>query len=291
MTQTYWEGAHRTLSTLFNSPGAGIAGYAGYKPEVREAPAGGAAVDTGKRYLHVARKYDPPSWAVDYLARAHWEACIIAERISVPAEYMPRTEDGTLRVLEYPDAKHAWKSPRAGVWAATVCELCGTPYDHGMQDDLCPARAAGAGTAEHTDPSLFTVNLWRSTPEDHEHRRDATDKILGHRLAGFPDVPSCVDCGETLPDSGSSCWVRGTNGAYHIGEIGALVGLGRAVPHRVPARAYTQRALVYFAIPSHAARVPRRTDAGVMRETVTVGDFLAEWKTRSRVPAYTSGSR
>jgi hypothetical protein len=167
-----------------------LIGYKGYKPAEREAPNSDGRVDEGKRYLHVALKYDPPAWAVEYLARAHFEACRIAERIGVPDAFYPRVENGTLRVLEYP---------------------------------------AGAGTEEHTDFDLFTVNLWRSTPEDHEH-------YSGNGPKGS--------------------WELGVNGAHHVGRIGELVGMGAATPHRVPARPYAQKALVYFAMPAMAARLP-----------------------------------
>ena len=111
------------LCDLFSYPG----GYAGYKPEVLESPNGDGKVDAQKRYLHVALKYGPPQWAVSYLARAHFQACRIAEAIGVPEAYYPKVENGTLRVLDYP---------------------------------------AGAGSAEHTDFDLFTVHCYRSTPED-----------------------------------------------------------------------------------------------------------------------------
>ncbi len=101
--------------------------YKGYKPDVLESPNGDGKIDATKRYLHVALKYDPPAWAVRYLARAHFEACRIAEAIGIEDRYYPHVENGTLRVLEYP---------------------------------------AGAGSAEHTDFDLFTVHCYRSTPED-----------------------------------------------------------------------------------------------------------------------------
>lgn len=97
--------------------------YAGYRPNVAEAPNGDGRVDAEKRFLHVALKYDPPAWAVRLLARAHFEACIIAEQYRVPDAFYPRVENGTLRVLEYPP---------------------------------------GATSVEHTDFDLFTVNCWRA---------------------------------------------------------------------------------------------------------------------------------
>lgn len=123
---------HEKLSTLFRP------GYAGYKPEVLEAPNGDGRVDATKRYLHVALKYNPPEWAREYLARAHFEACRIAEAINVPANFYPKVENGTLRVLDYPP---------------------------------------GSGSAEHTDFDLFTVHCYRSTPEDFVKVPDVNRRI------------------------------------------------------------------------------------------------------------------
>lgn len=114
---------HRDLCSLFSPE----LRYAGYKPDVLEAPNGDGKIDATKRYLHVALKYDPPDWVRWYLARAHFEACRIAEAIGVPVAFYPKVENGTLRVLDYP---------------------------------------VGAGSAEHTDFDLFTVHCYRSTPED-----------------------------------------------------------------------------------------------------------------------------
>jgi hypothetical protein len=119
------------LSLLFDS----TLKYAGYRPDVLEAPNGDGNIDDKKRYLHIALKYDPPEWARWYLARAHFEACRIAEALGVPDAFYPKVENGTLRVLQYP---------------------------------------AGAGSAEHTDFDLFSVHCYRSTPEDF-HRVDAVD--------------------------------------------------------------------------------------------------------------------
>lgn len=237
--------------------------YAGYKPETREAPNGdtklcpecgglgderwrpckGACrgtgrvpnVDASKRYLHVALKYNPPEWALKYLARAHWEACRVAEALGVPAEFYPRTADGTLRVLEYP---------------------------------------AGAGSAEHTDFDLFTILCWRSHPED---------------LELYPELYPEDGHHPRLEDA------RAMSPGLHIGELGELAGLGPATPHRVPARPYVQRSIVYFAMPDHAARLPDscicpRPDWNGHRKScmsgLTVGEWLTERVARSRVTGY-----
>lgn len=113
---------YNLLHSLFE-----LTGYAGYKPEVLEAPNGDGNIDAKKRYLHVALKYSPPAWAQWYLSRAHFEACRIAEAIGVPDKYYPKAENGTLRVLEY---------------------------------------GPGVGSATHTDFDLFTVHCYRSHPND-----------------------------------------------------------------------------------------------------------------------------
>lgn len=221
---------YRSLCTLFKgrTPFLNSTPYAGYKPAVGELP-DMRTRDAGKRWLHVALKYDPPRWAEPLLARAHWLACKVALALGVPPLYMPSAENGTLRVLEYP---------------------------------------AGTGTAEHTDPNLFTIVCWRSHRDGLELGRAATASTLGHALAGFPDVPSCQDCGEVAPEPGSTCWkarpvisparaaAEALAPGLHIGELGEMVGLGRATPHRVPAREYAQGSIVYFASPAMQAPLP-----------------------------------
>jgi hypothetical protein len=275
---------HARLATLFGGTkgGIGTGPYAGYKPDTREAPNGdtklcpeceGARVgqpravacktcgnsgrvpnvDTGKRYLHVALKYNPPAWALAYLARAHFEACRVAEALGVPAEFYPRVADGTLRVLEYPSAAHNIR----GVHTVSGCVACGTSVLATRFDPrgVCPALAPGSGSAEHTDFDLFTVNLWRSTPEDHE-------QIVIHDGGCYGPEP---------------VWEPGAR-EFHIGELGELVGLGPATPHRVPARPYVQKSIVYFAMPDHDTWLP-------LEACPTVGEWLKERMARSRVTA------
>lgn len=117
----FTEDEHTTLSALFTTI------YPGYRPSVLEAPNSDGNVDSSKRYLHVALKYNPPTWAIAYLARAHFEACKIAEALEIPDQYYPKVENGTLRVLDYPP---------------------------------------GAGAAVHTDMCMFTVHCYRNSTED-----------------------------------------------------------------------------------------------------------------------------
>jgi len=217
MAHQFDDAAWADLARLFDTPG-----YAGYKPDQGESPNSDGKVDIGKRYLHVAPKYNPPLWAQNYVAAAHYEACRIAEKLKVPDAFYPRHENSTLRVLDYP---------------------------------------AGTGTVEHTDFDLFTVNLWRSTPEDHEQH-------------------------EVRTHDGARWWTSGTP-SHHTGRIGTLVGMGDASPHRVPARDYPQRAIVYFAMPAMAAAFPcvvfERDADGNSVPCRTVKEWLAVVYSQSRV--------
>ena len=105
----------------------------------------------------------------------------------------------------------------------------------------------GAGSVEHTDSDLFTVVCWRETPADLE-LVDETGKVN-------------AGAGAWVDSHAANAQAKAQEIAarfpyLHIGEIGELVGLGPATPHRVPARPYVQRSIVYFAIPDHAARLP-----------------------------------
>lgn len=110
------------LATLFDPE----ARYAGYRPTVRERPAGDARTDTEKRFLHIGLKYNPEDWALEYLHRAHAYAWAAAEERGCPAVALPSIENGTLRVLYYPQ---------------------------------------GAGGVEHCDFDLITLNCWRDPIE------------------------------------------------------------------------------------------------------------------------------
>lgn len=194
--------------------------YKGYKPNVRERPDGDARVDADKMFLHVALKYSPPGWALECLYHAHRIACGIAEAAGVPGEWRPAIENATLRVLYYP---------------------------------------AGAGTEEHADFDLLTVNCWR-------------DPAFGI------EVPT---------DDG---WIGGGM-VYHVGELGTMCGMGPATRHRVVGRQYEQRSIVYFASPAMATPLPEPITfpaiEGFAAKTVTTtGEWQIERTARSRVTGY-----
>lgn len=208
------------LSTLFDPE----ANYKGYKPAVRERPDGDARVDTEKKFLHVALKYNPPEWALRLLARAHMAASEIAERLSVPSAWRPAIENATLRVLYYP---------------------------------------VGAGTEEHTDFDLFTVNCWRDP--------------VGDMWARVGNGGSCIT-NDYMP--------------FHVGELGTMCGMGTATRHLVSPRDYEQRAIVYFASPAMATPLPMPiTFPHVPAENrpevtvTTTGAWQIERANRSRVYA------
>lgn len=298
-TRSDWD----RLAQLFYGVGTarGAVPYAGYKPAVREAPNGDTKVcicasgiggdsgpspscsacrgsgrvpntdagPAGKRYLHVAEKYlaQHPGldWPREYLARAYYEICRVADALQLPDAYYPRPEDTTLRVLEYPSAGHEF--PPLTSLASVTCLHCDvrSADPNPARFGVCPALAPGAGTAEHTDFDLFTIVCWRETPEDLERHGPA-----------LPPGSSALQ--------GRLIRAEGISPGLHIGEIGELVGLGPATPHRVPARPYVQRSIVAFAMPRLDAWLPRPVPAPgyAAARPRTVREWLAERMARSR---------
>jgi hypothetical protein len=134
---------------------------------VVEAPNGDpAALDTGKRYSHVACKYLP--WEPDtagvtenqvlryHLDRAYLTALGVAYRLGVPPAFLPCHGTGCLRVLEYP----------AHVGASAV----------------------------HTDFDLFTLNLYRNVPNPGLGALGAVHMgELGEMVGLGPATPHSVD--------------------------------------------------------------------------------------------------
>ncbi len=104
--------------------------YPGYKPTVKEIPAGDGKVDADKRYAHVASRYFADDWQraalMPYLEKAHRLAAMVAEDAKIPAQYRPDIHYGALRVLDYP---------------------------------------AGAVSHRHEDFDLFTLMMFRDQPQ------------------------------------------------------------------------------------------------------------------------------
>ncbi len=87
----------------------------------------------------------------------------------------------------------------------------------------------------------------------------------GHEHTDFDLLT--VNCYRNVPNPGLP------DMEVHIGELGELLGLGPATPHRVDPLPVVQQSIVYFAIPDHAAVLPSGQ---------TVGEWISERKERSR---------
>jgi hypothetical protein len=100
--------------------------YAGYRPNVQEAPNGDGKWDEDKKYAHIATKYFPSPELMTYYARAFEEACRVHRDLDFPRRLSPDWNSCCMRILDYPP---------------------------------------GAGSAEHTDFDFFTIQLYREIPE------------------------------------------------------------------------------------------------------------------------------
>ncbi len=113
---------------------------------------------------------------------------------------------------------------------------------------------AGIGGGTHTDMSLFTLKLHRNDPEFDSPLRFYDRRDQAARLNSVAS-------------------------GLHIGEIGEILGLGKATPHEVLPQRHVQHALVYFAIPDHDATLDAPS-GGCPRQSV--GFWLTERVARSR---------
>jgi hypothetical protein len=119
------------------------------------------------------------------------------------------------------------------------------------------------GGHAHTDFDLFTLSLYRSDPKC---------LVLGQPQEPLIKTPKhsrwCAERDVRLSRA------RLLNPGLHIGEMGEIIGLAGATPHHVAPSETLQLSIVYFAIPDHSVMLPN---------SVTVGDWLAERISRSRV--------
>lgn len=106
----------------------------------------------------------------------------------------------------------------------------------------------GAISNEHEDFDLFTLMCYRDQP----------DRFVSRHVSIDGDALSVL---------------RSFNPQAHLGQLGTEIGLGPATPHSVLPSAYTQRSIVYFAIPDHDSVLP---------SGVVVRDWLNERMARSR---------
>lgn len=119
----------------------------------------------------------------------------------------------------------------AHILAENVARALGVPKTFMPSVDHCALRVLeyppGAISNEHTDPNLFTLMLYRDQPD--------------RFVSDWNDMPSAV---------------RSLNEHSHLGEMGEMLGLGRATRHSVLPSNTMQRSIVYFAVPHHDAVFP-----------------------------------
>lgn len=122
----------------------------------------------------------------------------------------------------------------------------------------------GAGSHTHTDFNLFTLLCYRNDPQ----------------AGNDCDGSSPLQCFGEHPTQQRT--LHRISPGMHMGEMGALIGLGDATQHYVESRDYVQHSIVYFAIPDHAAPMPNyKTDRN--GNAWNVGTWLQERMARSRV--------
>lgn len=200
----------------------------GYKPFSMESPNGDGKFDFDKRYAHIAVKYlDNPDCTFDEcegnLAEDYIDECMelateVAITLGIPREFWPDKRYSALRVLEY---------------------------------------KPGAISHPHTDFDLFTLMMYRNTPDNFIYTNQSND---------------------------SHFWVlenaNSLNHQIHFGEVLELINpYYTATKHEVlkDPNNRTQYSVVFFAIPDHDSILPNGT---------SVGDWLEERIGRSRTEKY-----
>jgi hypothetical protein len=300
MISNWTERDHLVLASLF----APAREYAGYKPEVREAPNGDTKLCPNPIHTRPIVAFDCEADCVEcdgtgrvpnVDAEGVCPYCDAGGNVwtddgANPCRICNGTRKvGTKRYLHVADkyAPPAWAreyQDRAYAQACRVAEVLRVPREYWPMPSTGALRVLeyppGAGTVEHTDFDLFTIVLWRSTPADLEMCNPKTS------IGGPHNWGSVM--GTLKPEAEQM--IRNRERAHamspglHVGEIGELVGLGPATPHRVPARPYVQKSIVYFALPAHDARLPAGTwPDGLPSTAPTVGSWLAARMARSRV--------
>ena len=194
-------------------------GYPGYKPAVKEVPAGDGVVDADKIYAHIAPEYlkDHQNVAEKMLLRHFYDRAFAQARYAwavsagyaglpgdLVAAFAPDPRYGALRVLDYPP---------------------------------------GAVSNRHEDFDLFTLVLYRDDP-------DAL--VVDHSATPGAATDSKGSAGKmTATDA-----LRAFDPKCHLGQIAAEIGIGPATPHEVVGRDRSHHSVVYFAIPDHDAVLP-----------------------------------
>lgn len=139
---------------------------------------------------------------------------------------------------------------RAFIQATNIARRLNVPLAYFPSPEACALRIleypAGAGSELHTDFDLFTLMLYRDQP-DKFVRLGRAEPVAGEHYA---------DCDPML----------------HIGELGEIVGLGRAEPHLVLPGETPQHSIVFFALPAHETELPGTDGAP--------GETVAQWVAR-----------
>ena len=191
-------------------------GYPGYIPSVIESPNGDHIWDLDKRYAHIAKKYldDFTSDNISQLAfldsvlnDAKLISNKICQHLNIPKKYWGG-DDCTMRILDYPP---------------------------------------GATTAPHTDFDMFTITLYRNTPDAFKYLDGEDDPLLKEART-------------------HSCGI-------HLGELMTEITGAKATKHEVIATNNMQKSIVFFVVPDHKVILP---------SGISVGDWMKERKERSR---------
>lgn len=185
----------------------------GYKPNVIEAPNGDGRWDTEKKYAHVAPKYfkdikEDISSIVNLYDKAVTISNGICEKLNIPEKYWAGS-DSTLRVLHYPP---------------------------------------GATTTSHTDFDLFTISMYRNSPELFKYLSGEDDPLLKKARAISPGL--------------------------HFGELMSEINESKATEHEVMGSTDWQYSAVFFVVPHYNSILP---------SGISVGEWIDERKNRSRV--------
>lgn len=114
----------------------------------------------------------------------------------------------------------------------------------------------GAYSPVYTDASLFTLHLYRNVQE-----------------------PFKRDWQGIAPPSERALAI---NPGLHLGRLGEIVGLGKATPHWTEPTTERQHAIVYFAIPDHAAQLPKQHGGhDHIKWTIDAGETVGAWIDRT----------
>jgi hypothetical protein len=253
MTQLFTASDYAKIHSIVFQPD-----YPGYKPNVIESPNGDGKLDTEKRYAHVAGKYlkeytDHKPFTSKYVPgeleelAAHEYSKIVRNKNSdILSAYLDKAHDLSLQIaISIGVPKPFWPDKRYG--ALRVLEYGPT-----------------AVTNPHTDFDLFTLSCYRNLPEYFKYM----DLVNGKTT--YDDFVTLNRSSKLLKTA------QELNSQIHFGEILEVIDnkTFKANPHEVVASGGAwQYSAVYFAIPSHEAK---------LGNGLTIKEWLDERLSRSR---------